>query len=194
MVQELLHIGVIRSSLSPYTSPSIMVKKKDGSWRMCIDYGKLDTATTKDKFPIPIIKKLLDELSDANFFAKLYSRSRYHQIRIRHEDIEKTIFRSHHGHYEFMMMSFCFTNAPYIFQSLISHILQAYLRKFILIFFLNDILTYSSFWSSHLVHLESAFQTLQLHSLFDKLSKCSFGETSRVFGAHYWGRRHLYWS
>eukprot|EP00253_Pinus_taeda_P011178 PITA_11178 len=172
-LQELLDKNYIRPSVSPWGAPVLFVKKKDGTFRMCIDYRQLNKLTIKNKYPLPRIDELFDQVKGATVFSKIDLRSSYHQIRIKEEDIAKTTFRTRYGHYEFVVLPFGLTNAPATFMCLMNSIFHQYLDRFVLIF-IDDILVYSRTVEEHQEHLRKVLQTLREHQLYAKFSKCDF--------------------
>ncbi|KAJ9536431.1 hypothetical protein OSB04_un000389 [Centaurea solstitialis] len=169
-LQELLDKGLIRPSSSPWGAPVLFVKKKDGSFRMCIDYRELNKITIKNRYPLPRIDDLFDRLQGATYFSKIDLRSGYHQMRVREEDIAKTAFRTRYGHYEFLVMPFGLTNAPAVFMN---RVCRPYLDKFVIVF-IDDILIYSQSKEDHEQHLRSILELLKAEELYAKFSKCEF--------------------
>ncbi|EOY03326.1 DNA/RNA polymerases superfamily protein [Theobroma cacao] len=182
-LEDLLDKGFIRPSVSPWGAPVLFVKKKDGSLRLCIDYRQLNKVTVKNKYPLPRIDDLFDQLQGAQCFSKIDLRSGYHQLRIRNEDIPKTAFRTRYGHYEFLVMSFGLTNAPAAFMDLMNRVFKPYLDKFVVVF-IDDILIYSKSREEHEQHLKIVLQILREHRLYAKFSKCEFWLESVAFLGH----------
>ncbi|KAL0544458.1 hypothetical protein IC582_019573 [Cucumis melo] len=172
-LQELLDKGFIRPSVSPWGAPVLFVKKKDGSMRLCIDYRELNKVTVKNRYPLPRIDDLFDQLQGATVFSKIDLRSGYHQLRIKDEDVPKTAFRSRYGHYEFIVMSFGLTNAPAVFMDLMNRVFREFLDTFVIVF-IDDILIYSKTEAEHEKHLRMVLQTLRDNKLYAKFSKCEF--------------------
>ena len=182
-LQELLDKGFIRPSVSPWGAPVLFVKKKDGTLRLCIDYRKLNQVTVKNKYPLPRIDDLFDQLQGAMVFSKIDLRSGYHQLKIAEQDIPKTAFRTRYGHYEFLVMPFGLTNAPAAFMALMNRVFQPYLDQFVIVF-IDDILVYSRDKEEHANHLRTVLQTLRGKQLYAKLSKCEFWLDQVVFLGH----------
>jgi hypothetical protein len=154
-------------------APVLFVKKKDGKLRLCIDFRQLNKVTIKNKYPLPRIDDLFDQLKDAKIFSKLGLKSGYYQVIIKDEDIDKTSFRKRYGHYEFTVVPFGLSNASTVFMCLMNGVFREYLDKFVIVF-LDDILVYSKSKEEHEQHMRMVLQVLREHHLYAKLRKCSF--------------------
>ncbi|GJW28471.1 putative reverse transcriptase domain-containing protein [Tanacetum coccineum] len=172
-LQELQDKGFIRPSHSPWGAPILFVKKKDGALRMCIDYKELNKFTIKNRYPLPRIDDLFDQLQGARYFSKIDLRSGYHQLRVHEDDILKTAFRMRYRHFEFTVMPFGLTNASAVFMDLMNRVCKPYLDKLVIIF-IDDILVYSKPKDEHKVHLRQVLELLKKEELYAKFSKCAF--------------------
>jgi len=182
-LQELLDKGFIRPSVSPWGAPVLFVKKKDGTLRLYIDYRQLNKVTVKNKYPLPRIDDLFDQLKGAGVFSKIDLRSGYHQLRVKDADVSKTAFRTRYRHYEFLVMQFGLINAPASFMDLMNRIFHPYLDRFVVVF-IDDILVYSKTREEHDEHLRIILQTLREKKLHAKLSKCDFWMSEISFLGH----------
>jgi len=172
-LEDLLDKKFVRPSVSPWGTPVLLFKKKDGSMRLCIDYQQLNKVTIKNRYPLPRIDDLMDQLVGAYVFSKIDLRSGYHQIKVKDEDMQKTAFRTRYGHYEYIVMPFGVTNAPSVFMEYMNRIFHAYLDRFVVVF-MDDIMIYSTSEEEHAEHLKIVLQVLKEKKLFAKLSKCEF--------------------
>nr|GEX94600.1 putative reverse transcriptase domain-containing protein [Tanacetum cinerariifolium] len=182
-LQELSDKGFIRPISSPWGASVLFVKKKDGSFRMCIDYRELNKLTVKNRYPLPRIDDLFDQLQGSSVYSKIDLRLGYHQLRVREEDIPKTAFRTRYRHYEFQVMRFGLTNAPAVFIDLINRVCKPYLDKFMIVF-IDDILIYSKNKKYHEEHLTLILKLLKKEELYTKFSMCEFWISKVQFLRH----------
>ncbi|GJZ96736.1 putative reverse transcriptase domain-containing protein [Tanacetum coccineum] len=172
-LQELAHRGFIRPGTLPWGAPVLFVKKKDGSFRMCINYWELNKLTVKNHYPLPRIDDLFDQLQGSSVYSKIDLRSGYHQLRVSDKDIPKTAFRTRYGHYEFQVMPFGLTNSHAMFMDLTNRVCKPYLDKFVIVF-IDDIIIYSHNKEEHKDHLRTILELLKKEKLYAKFSKCDF--------------------
>ncbi|MBT0984553.1 reverse transcriptase family protein, partial [Salmonella enterica subsp. enterica serovar Typhimurium] len=182
-LQELVDKGFIQPSTSPWGASVLFMRKKDGTLRLCIDYRQLNRVTIKNRYPLPRIDDLFDQLRGACVFSKIDLRSGYYQLKIKDEDVHKSAFRTRYGHYEFLVMPFGLTNAPAAFMRLMNEVFQEYLDRFVIVF-IDDILVYSKSKSDHIRHLNLVLRKLREHQLYAKFSKCQFWLTEVAFLGH----------
>jgi hypothetical protein len=169
-LEELLKKDCIHPSVSPWGAQIIFLKNKDGMLRLCIDFRQLNKVTIKNKYPLPKIDDLFDQLKGARIFSKIDFKSSYHQVRINQEDVSKTTFRTRYGNYDFTIVPFGPSNAPIVFMCLMNGVFREYLEKFV-IMFLDDILIYDKSEEEHEQHLRMVLQFLRKHKLYDNLCK-----------------------
>ncbi|GAB2286516.1 hypothetical protein Dimus_039776 [Dionaea muscipula] len=181
--KELLEKDFLRPNMSPWGAPVLFVKKKDGSMRLCIDYREINKVTIKNRYPLPRIDDLFDQLQGEEVFSKIDLRSGYHQLRVAEGDIAKTAFRTRYGHYEFLVMPFGLTNAPPAIMDLMQRVFGPYLDPFIIVF-IDDILIYSRSREEHKQHLRLAWGILREKQLYAKFKKCAFWLESIAFLGH----------
>src|ERR1044072_9464259 len=172
-LEDLSSKGFIRPSVSPWGAPVLLVKKKDGKSRLCVDFRQLNKVTIKNRYPLPRIDDLMDQLRGAVVFSKIDLKSGYHQIRVKDADIQKTAFRTRYGHYEYLVMPFGVTNAPAVFMDYMNRVFSQFLDKFVVVF-IDDILVYSKSREEHEVHLRQVLQILREKKLYANPSKCEF--------------------
>jgi hypothetical protein len=182
-LQDLLDKGFIHPSASPWGCPALFVKKKDNSLRLCVDYRPLNAVTIKNKYPLPRIDILFDQLAGAKVFSKIDLRFGYHQIKIQPSDVPKTAFSTRYGLYEYLVMSFGLTNAPAYFLYLMNSVFMQELDKFVVVF-IDDILIYSKNPKDHAQHLHVILQRLRDDHLYAKFSKCEFWLDTVKFLGH----------
>ena len=182
-IQELLGKGFVRPSASSWGAPVLFAKKKDKTLQLCIDYRQLNKVTIKNRYPLPRIDDLFDQLRGVRVYSKIDLRTGYHQLRVREADIPKTAFRTQYGHFEFTVMPFRLTNAPAAFMNLTNRVFQPYLDQFVVVF-VDDILIYSQSEVEHEDHLRIVLQLLRDHQLYAKFSKCEFWLTEVGFLGH----------
>jgi hypothetical protein len=182
-IAELQSKGFICPSSSPWGTPVLFMEKKDGTQRMCVDYRSLNEVTIKNKYPLPRIEYLFDQMKGVSVFLKINLRSGYHQLKIRESDIPNTAFHTRYGLYEYTVMSFGLTNAPTCFMYLMNKMFMEYLDKFVVVF-IDDILIFSKAEEEHKKHLGMVLEKLRSNQLYAKFSKCEFWLTKVAFLGH----------